>query len=106
MTVITLATRHTAPPVHRVHTPAHTTTTPARSAHTPAIELHLVQLHAQACTALREALRQLQSPADNGTHASTWATATSRAHRGLTALKRGSALVNQLGAAPVERGAL
>lgn len=95
MSAIALASRKAAPPVPRVHTFAH----PATPAPTTrqANELHLVQLHAQACTALREALRQLQSPADTGTHASTWATATSRAHRGLTALKRGSALVNQLG---------
>ena len=79
-TVVTLASRRAAP----------------ISPTAQADELHLIQLHAQACTSLREALRQLQAPTTaNGTH--TWAAATARAHRGLTALKQASALAQQVG---------
>lgn len=92
MTVVTLASRRAAPPVPCVQASAHPTTST-----TQANELHLIQLHAQACTSLREALRQLQSPSATDTSASTWATATARAHRGLSALKQASALVNQAG---------
>ena len=96
-TVTTLASRRAAPAVPCVHTPAHPTT-PAQATR-PAHELHLIQLHAQACNSLREALRQLQSPSatDTSASASTWATATARAHRGLTALKQASALAQQVG---------
>lgn len=87
MTVVTMVSRRAAPISH--------TTTPAQQAH----ELHLIQLHAQACTSLREALRQLQSPVTTGNSATVWATATARAHRGLSALKQASALVNQEGGA-------
>ena len=83
MTVVTLASRRAAPISH--------TTTPAQQTH----ELHLIQLHAQACTSLREALRQLQSPVTTGSSATVWATATARAHRALSAIKQASALVNQ-----------
>ena len=82
MTVVTLASRRAAPISH--------TTTPPQ-----ANELHLIQLHAQACTSLREALRQLQSPVTTGSSATVWATATARAHRALSAIKQASALVNQ-----------
>jgi hypothetical protein len=92
MTVVTLASRRAAPVVPCVHTPA-PPTTPAQATQ-PAHELHLIQLHAQACNSLREALRQLQSPSGG---ASTWTQATARAHRGLTALKQASALVQQVG---------
>ena len=89
MTVVTLASRRAAPPVPCVHASAH----PATST-TQANELHLIQLHAQACTSLREALRQLQAPtAADGT--STWAKATARATRGLSALKQACALSNR-----------
>jgi hypothetical protein len=84
MTVVTLASRRAAPisPQKRVFIPT-----------TQATELHLIQLHAQACTSLREALRQLQAPtAADGT--SIWAAATARATRGLSALKQGCALSN------------
>ena len=81
--IVTLASRRAAPISH--------TTTPAQQAH----ELHLIQLHAQACNSLREALRQLQSPITTGSSAAVWVTATARAHRGLSALKQASALVNQ-----------
>ena len=88
MTVVTLASRRAAPisPQKRVFTP---------TANHQANELHLIQLHAQACTSLREALRQLQAPtAADG--ASTWAAATARATRGLSALKQACALSNRL----------
>ena len=79
MTVITLASRRAAP----------------ISTTTQANELHLIQLHAQACNSLREALRQLQAPtAADGT--STWAAATARATRGLSALKQACALSNRV----------
>ena len=92
MTVVTLASRRTVSPIPCVHASAHPATSTPK-----ATELHLIQLHAQACTSLREALRQLQSPSATDTSASTWATATARAHRGLSALKQASALVNQVG---------
>ena len=82
ITVITLASRRAAP----------ISTTPAQQAN----ELHLIQLHAQACTSLREALRQLQAPT-TADGSSTWAKATARAHRGLAALKQASALAHQVG---------
>ena len=94
MTVVTLASRRAAPAVPCVHTPAHPTT-PAQATQ-PAHELHLIQLHAQACNSLREALRQLQSPDTRDGTATAWAKATARAHRGLSALKQASALANQL----------
>lgn len=86
MTVVTLASRRAAPisPQKRVFTPT-----------TQANELHLIQLHAQACTSLREALRQLQAPtATDGS--STWAAAIARATRGLSALKQACALSNRV----------
>ena len=91
MTVVTLASRRAAPisPQKRVFTP---TANPTAQAN----ELHLIQLHAQACTSLREALRQLQAPT-TADGSSTWAKATARATRGLSALKQASALVNQVG---------
>ena len=85
MTVVTLASRRAAPISH--------TTTPAQQAH----ELHLIQLHAQACNALHSALRHLTSP---DCSPAMWAAATARAHRGLSALKQASALAN-----PAEGGA-
>ena len=95
MTVVTLASRRAALPVPCVHASAHLTT-PAQTTN-QANELHLIQLHAQACTSLREALRQLQSSSGSEPSASTWAKATARAHRGLAALKQASALAHQAG---------
>ena len=90
--VIPMASRRAAPTTPNVNA-VHLSATPPQ-----ANELHLIRLHAQACTSLREALRQLQAPtaADS---TSTWAKATARAHRGLSALKQASALVNQVGGA-------
>jgi len=59
-----------------------------------ASELHLIRLHAQACNALHTALRHLTDP---DCSPAMWATATARAHRGLSALKQASALANQVG---------
>lgn len=81
MTVVTLASRRAAPISH--------ITPPAQQAN----ELHLIKLHAQACNALHTALRHLTSP---DCSPAMWATATARAHRGLTALKQASAMVNKL----------
>lgn len=80
MTVVNLASRRAAPisPV------------------TPATEADLVHIHAQACNALRTALHHLTGP---DCSPAMWAAATARAHRGLTALKRAGALVNQEGGA-------
>lgn len=84
MTVVTLASRRAAPISH--------ITPPAQQAN----ELHLIRLHAQACNALHAALRQLTGP---DCTAAMWATATARAHRGLSALKQAGALVNLEGGA-------
>jgi uncharacterized NAD(P)/FAD-binding protein YdhS len=92
MTVVTLASRRAAPAVPCVHTPAHPTT-PAQATQ-PAHELHLIQLHAQACNSLREALRQLQSLDER---ANMWTHATCKAHRALSTLKQASALAHQAG---------
>ena len=89
MTVVTLASRRAAPPVPCVHASAHPVTST-----TQATELHLIQLHAQACNALHMALHHLTSP---DCSPAMWAAATARAHRGLSALKQASALVNQVG---------
>ena len=94
MTVVTLASRRAAPAVPCVHTPAHPAT-PAQATQ-PAHELYLIQLHAQACTSLREALRQLQSSDARDGTTTAWAKATARAHRGLSALKKASALANHV----------
>ena len=51
--LIDLASRRPAPIGTDAHASAHLTT--------QANELHLIRLHAQACTSLREAGRQLQS---------------------------------------------
>jgi hypothetical protein len=56
-------------------------------------ESELVRLHAQACNAMRESLRQLTGP---DCSPAMWATAIARAHRGLSALKQASALINQV----------
>lgn len=72
----------TAPTVNAVHQPA-TRPQPA----------DLVHLHMAAVNALSHALRQLTGP---DCSPAMWASATARAHRGLTALKRASALVNQV----------
>lgn len=90
MTVVTLASRRAAPPVPHVHASAHPTH-PATSA---SPETDLVHLHMAAVNGLSEALRQLTGP--DCSHA-MWAKATARAHRGLTALKRASALAHQAG---------
>ena len=89
MTVVTLASRRAVPPVPCVHASAQ----PAQAAQ-QAHELHLIQLHAQACNALHMALHHLTS-ADCSP--AMWVAATTRAHRGLAALKQASALVNQAG---------
>ena len=93
--VIPMASRRAVPTTHQVNA-VHPTSTNRTNTPPHANELHLIQLHAQACTSLREALRQLQSPSATDTSASTWATATARVHRGLSALKQASALVNQV----------
>lgn len=84
-TVIHLASRRAAP----AHTPAHAVRQPAHSPQ-PA---DLVHLHMQAVNALGHAQCQLTGPDFSP---AMWASATARAHRGLTALKRASALVNQV----------
>ena len=89
MTAVTLASRRAAPISlpKRVFTP---TANPTAQAN----ELHLIQLHAQACTSLREALRQLQSLDER---ANMWTHATCKAHRALSTLKQASALAHQAG---------
>lgn len=56
-------------------------------------EFDLVRLHMAAVNALTHALHQLTS---TDCSPAMWAAATARANRGLTALKRASALVNQV----------
>ena len=82
MTVVTLASRRAAPISH--------VTPPVQQAN----ELHLIQLHAQACNALHAALRHLTSP---DCSPAMWTSATARAIRGVTALKQASALANREG---------
>ena len=53
----------------------------------------LVQLHMQATNALSAALRQLQGP---DCTPAMWQAATSRAHRGLSALHRACAVARAL----------
>lgn len=54
----------------------------------------LVHLHMAAVNALSHALRQLTGP---DCSPSGWATATAKAHRGLSALKQGCTLLQQGG---------
>ena len=107
MTDVTLASRRavpTTPNVNAVHQMSRNGTSTAPAQHVDAAhmspaspsEFDLVRLHMAAVNALSHALHQLNGP-DCGPQ--MWAAATSRAHRGLTALKQASALVNQVGGA-------
>lgn len=92
MTMVTpLASRRAAPiapTLNAVHpTRASRTTAPAHADAEPA---DLVHLHMAAVNALSHALHQLTGP---DCSPAMWATATARARRGLTALKRAHALV-------------
>lgn len=87
-TVVTMVSRRAAPTTPNVNA-VHLSATPPQ-----ANELHLIRLHAQACTSLREALRQLQSL---DASPNMWAASTSKTHRALSALKQAGALVNQVG---------
>lgn len=89
-TVIPMASRRAVPTTPNVNA-VHISTTPPQAS-----ELHLIRLHAQACTSLREALRQLQSL---DASPNMWAASTSKTHRALSALKQAGALVNQVGGA-------
>lgn len=106
-TVIPLASRcavPTIPNVNAVHllmSRNGTSTAPPKAVNVDAATLlatpdesELVRLHMAAVNALSHALHQLNGP-DCGPQ--MWAAATSRAYRGLTALKQASALVNQVG---------
>ncbi|MDP3424693.1 MAG: hypothetical protein Q8S32_13135 [Burkholderiaceae bacterium] len=65
-------------------------TTPAPTTN----ELHLIQLHAQACNGLHAALHHLRDP--QATEATMWAQAIARTQRALTAMKRASADLRQV----------
>lgn len=85
-TVIPLASRRAAP----AHTTAHAV---RQTTHSPQ-PADLVHLHMAAVNALGHALRQLTGP---DCSPSGWSTATAKAHRGLSALKQGCALLQQGG---------
>jgi len=97
-TVIPMASRRavpTTPTVNELFTPTSAIRTFPAATHPsePATAPDLVRLHMAAVNALNHALRQLTGP---DCSPAMWACATARAHRGLTALKRASALVNQV----------
>ncbi|HEX5783367.1 MAG TPA: hypothetical protein VFY35_01460 [Burkholderiaceae bacterium] len=84
--VISMASRRAMPPTLTAHAVRQPTHSPQ-----PA---DLVHLHMQAVNALGHALRQLTGP---DCSPSGWATATAKAHRGLSALKQGCTLLQQGG---------